>query len=132
MSIVTWLRDRLVPGERETTLARVRETHVVSSRDLADDEDIVRHMSTDDLASPVETRALAILRAREEFAKRFGVSIRSVQTLSTTVANDRSSTVGSQTAREDLQQNDIKAVVKAKWHDPDSDVLWVWLVPSDQ
>jgi hypothetical protein len=76
--------------------------------------------------------ALAILRAREEFAKRFGVSIRSVQTLSTTVANDRSSTVGSQTAREDLQQNDIKAVVKAKWHDPDSDVLWVWLVPSDQ
>jgi hypothetical protein len=76
--------------------------------------------------------ALAILRAREEFAKRFGVSIRSVQTLSTTVANDRASTVGSQTAREDLQQNDIKAVVKAKWHDPDSDVLWVWLVPSDQ
>ena len=76
--------------------------------------------------------ALAILRAREEYAKRFGVSIRSVQTLSTTVANDRASTVGSQTAREDLQQADIKAVVKAKWHDPDSDVLWVWLVPSDQ
>ncbi len=44
-------------------LAKVRETHVVSSRDLADDEDIVRHMSTDDLASPAETRALAILRA---------------------------------------------------------------------
>lgn len=76
--------------------------------------------------------ALAILRAREEYAKRFGVSIRSVQTLSTTVANDRASTVGSQTAREDMQQDDIKAVVKAKWHDPDSDVLWVWLVPSDQ
>lgn len=76
--------------------------------------------------------ALAVLRAREEYAKRFGVSIRSVQTLSTTVVNDRASTVGSQTAREDLQQSDIKAVVKAKWHDPDSDVLWVWLVPSDQ
>jgi len=75
MSIVKWIRDRLTTGEPvdETTdteeatekpaLARVRETHVVSSRDLADDEDIVRHMSTDDLASPTETRALAILRA---------------------------------------------------------------------
>jgi hypothetical protein len=75
---------------------------------------------------------LAILRAREEFAKRFGVNIRSAQTLSTTVAQGRASTVGSQLAQEDMQQADIKAVVKAKWRDPDSDVLWVWLVPSDQ
>jgi hypothetical protein len=75
---------------------------------------------------------LAILRAREEFAKRFGVSIRSAQTLSTTVSQGRASTVGSQQAQEDTQQIDVKAVVKAKWRDPDSDVLWVWLVPSDQ
>lgn len=75
---------------------------------------------------------LAILRAREEFAKRFGVSIRSAQTLSTTVAQGRASTVGSQQAQEDTQQVDVKAVVKAKWRDPDSDVLWVWLVPGDQ
>lgn len=74
---------------------------------------------------------LAILRAREEFAKRFGVSIRSVQTLSTTVANGRSSTVGAQVAHEDTRQSDVRAVVKAKWRDPNSDVLWVWLVPSD-
>src|SRR5512145_1435377 len=75
---------------------------------------------------------LAILRAREEFAKRFGVSIRSAQTLSTTVAQGRASTFGSQQAQEDSQQVGVKAVVKAKWRDPDSDVLWVWLVPSDQ
>jgi len=75
---------------------------------------------------------LAILRAREEFAKRFGVSIRSAQTLSTTVAQGRASTVGSQQAQEDTQQVDVKAVVKAKWRDPYSDVLWVWLVPGDQ
>lgn len=75
---------------------------------------------------------LAILRAREEYAKRFGVSIQSVQSLSTTVANDRASTVGSQIAREDTNQTGIKAKVKEKWHDPDSDVLWVWLVPGDQ
>ena len=75
---------------------------------------------------------LAVLRAREEFAKRFGVSIRSAQTLSTTVVQGRASTVGSQLAQEEVQQADVKAVVKAKWRDPASDVLWVWLVPSDQ
>ncbi|MBI5006988.1 MAG: hypothetical protein HZB95_07660 [Nitrosomonadales bacterium] len=80
----------------------------------------------------VAQEELATLRAREEFAKRFGVSIRSAQTLSTTVSNGRASTVGSQMAREDVQQVDVKAVVKAKWRDPASDVLWVWLVPGDQ
>jgi hypothetical protein len=75
---------------------------------------------------------LAIMRARVEYAKRFGVNIESVQTLSTTVANSRASTVGTQRAREDSSQTNVKAVVKAKWRDPDSDVLWVWLVPSDQ
>ena len=81
---------------------------------------------------PVAQEELAILRARGEFAKRFGVNIKSAQILSTTVANGRSSTVGAEVAHEDSQQIDVKAVVKAKWHDPDSDVLWVWLVPSDQ
>lgn len=75
---------------------------------------------------------LAILRAREEFAKRFGVNIQSAQTLSTTVANDRSATVGAEIAHENSQQFNVKAMVKAKWRDPDSDVLWVWLVPGDQ
>ena len=80
----------------------------------------------------VAQEELAILRAREEYAKRFGVNIQSVQTLSTTVANSRASTVGTQSAHEDSNQVNVKAVVKAKWRDPDSDVLWVWLVPSDQ
>ena len=80
----------------------------------------------------VAQEELAVLRAREEFAKRFGVSIRSVQTMATTVNNGRASTVGSQVAREDSQQVDVKAMVKAKWRDPTNDALWVWLVPSDQ
>ncbi len=80
----------------------------------------------------VAQEELAIQRAREEFAKRFGVSIRSVQTVSTTVVQGRSSTVGAQVTHEDTQQLNVKAMVKAKWRDPDTDVLWVWLVPSDQ
>jgi hypothetical protein len=80
----------------------------------------------------VAQEELAIARAREEFAKRFGVSISSAQMLATTVANGRSSTVGTQVSREDSRQVDIKAMVKAKWTDPANDTLWVWLVPSDQ
>lgn len=75
---------------------------------------------------------MAILRAREEYAKRFGVSIESAQTISTTVANERANTTGSQISHEELKQSDVKAEVKAKWRDPDSDVLWVWLVPSSK
>lgn len=74
---------------------------------------------------------LAVLRAREEFAKRFGVSIQSAQTTATTVANNRSSTAGSQVTHEETNQSAVKAMVKEKWRDPGSDVLWVWLVPSN-
>jgi hypothetical protein len=80
----------------------------------------------------VAQEELAILRGREEYAKRFGVNIQSAQTYTTTVANDRTSTVGGQVTHEDTRQNDVRARVKEKWLDPDSDVLWVWLVPSEQ
>ncbi len=75
---------------------------------------------------------LAIMRARVEYAKRFGVNVQSVETLSTTVVNDRASTSASQRAHEESSQSNVRAVVKAKWLDPDTDVLWVWLVPGDQ
>lgn len=78
----------------------------------------------------VAQEELAIFRAREEYAKRFGVKIEAAQTTATSVASGRSSTVGTQVAHEELKQSDVKAEVKAKWRDPDSDVLWIWLVPS--
>ena len=74
---------------------------------------------------------LAIQRAREEFSKRYGVTVESEQAFSTSVANNRSSTVAEHVAHEQTKQSDVKAVVKAKWRDPDSDVLWVWVVPSN-
>ncbi len=79
----------------------------------------------------VKQEEAAVLRGREEYAKRFGVSIESVQGFSTTVANDRASTTAAHVAREETKQSDVKAVVKAKWRDPESDVLWVWVVPSN-
>ncbi len=74
---------------------------------------------------------LATLRAREEYAKRFGVSINSAQSMDTSVNNGRAYTVGSDSANENSQQTNIKATVKAKWLDPDTDELWVWLVPAN-
>ena len=79
----------------------------------------------------VAQEQLAIQRAREEFAKRFGVSISSVQTFTTIVANGRSNTVLAQVGHEEIQKTEVKAVVKAKWLETGSEVLWVWLVPSD-
>ena len=75
---------------------------------------------------------LAIERARVEYAKRFGVSIDSNQIITTNIAYDRASTVGASVAKETSRQVDIKARVKAKWLDEETDELWVWLVPSDQ
>jgi hypothetical protein len=72
---------------------------------------------------------LATLRAREEFAKRFGVSINSMQSMDTSVTNGRTYTVGSDSANENSHQTDVRAVVKAKWLDQERDELWIWLVP---
>ena len=79
----------------------------------------------------VAQEELAILRARQEYAKRFGVNIQAAQSTSTSVANGRANTVGSGVVLEDTNQTDVRGMVKEKWRDVDNDVLWVWLVPSN-
>ncbi len=74
---------------------------------------------------------LAISRARVEFAKRFGVTIESVGIYTKNMAGGKSTTTGSQVSQEQSKQTDVKAMVKAKWHDQEADVLYVWLVPSN-
>lgn len=74
---------------------------------------------------------LAILRARQEYAKRFGVTIQAEQSTSTTVANGRANTVGAGVVLEGTNQTDVRGMIKEKWRDVDNDVLWVWLVPSN-
>ena len=78
----------------------------------------------------VAQEELAIQRAREEYAKRFGVTIESEQVSSQTVANGRANTVGQKVTHEETKQSDVKAQIKSKWRDPNSDTLWVWLIPS--
>lgn len=80
----------------------------------------------------VAQEELAILRGRTEFAKRFGVDIQSEQISVTAVTNDKLTSVGTQLTHEDTKQAGIKVLVKEKWREPETDVLWVWLVPSDK
>lgn len=75
---------------------------------------------------------LAIARAREEFAKRYGVTISSDHDIAQTVVNDRTSSVSEKAIREEVRDREVKAQVREKWWDPASGALWVWLVPSDE
>lgn len=74
--------------------------------------------------------ALAVSRAREEFAKRWGVTINSVTSTDQRVNNDRMSSNHNKSIHENLSQSDVKAVTKAKWLEPETQVLWIWLVPN--
>ena len=78
----------------------------------------------------VAQEELAIQRAREELAKRKGVSIESEQVSAQMVANGRANTTGQKVTHEVTNQSEVKGQIKAKWRDPNSDVFWVWLVPS--
>lgn len=73
---------------------------------------------------------LAITRARDEFAKRYGVKLNSTSDTAITVVNDRTTSVSTKDIKEEVKDKEVKAMVKAKWRDPDSGSLWVWLVPS--
>ena len=73
---------------------------------------------------------LAIARAREEYAKRFGVKIESEMVTTQQVANQKASTTSGKVTTESVSQEGVKGQIKAKWLDPQSDTLWVWLVPA--
>jgi type IV pilus biogenesis protein CpaD/CtpE len=74
---------------------------------------------------------LAISRAREEFAKRYGVTISSDHDIAQSTVNDRTSSISEKSIREEVRDREVKAQVREKWVDPASGALWVWIVPAD-
>lgn len=74
---------------------------------------------------------LAITRARDEYAKRYGVLVTSEHLTSQLVMGERATSVSAKEIREEVNQKEVKASVRAKWKDPDNGVLWVWLVPAN-
>jgi len=77
----------------------------------------------------VAQEALAITRAREELAKRVGVTISSQSNTQQTVNNDRLSSRSNKQILETVAAAEVRAQVKAKWLEPGTQVLWVWLMP---
>jgi len=73
---------------------------------------------------------LAITRAREELAKRQGVKIDSESLTLQRVEAGQQRTVAEKQISETVSGAQIKSSVKAKWLEPETGVLWVWVVPN--
>lgn len=78
----------------------------------------------------VAQEELAISRAREEMAKRKGVKIDSENNIQQRYAAGRMTTQTDKQIMETVSGVEVKSQVKAKWIDPGSGVIWIWLVPE--
>ena len=75
---------------------------------------------------------LAISRARERLAERYGVEISAVQTTSETVKNDRAYVTSDRQVFQQVRNQTVRAHVRAMWHDKVRDEIWVWVYPVAQ
>lgn len=75
--------------------------------------------------------ALAISRARERLAARYGVDVSSVQTINEQVRQGRGSVTSDKITTQVIRNNVVKTHVREIWHDKASDTLWVWVYPIE-
>jgi hypothetical protein len=74
---------------------------------------------------------LAIARARERLAARYGVEVSSIQTITEKVVNDTAYVTSSKQIDQTVNRQLVKARVRETWHDTAHDEFWVWLVPVE-
>ena len=74
---------------------------------------------------------LAVTRARERLASRYGVTISSVSKIEEKVRNDTAFVRSDHEIHQIMEGTEVKAQVRATWHDKRSDTLWVWLYPVE-
>jgi hypothetical protein len=72
---------------------------------------------------------LAITRARERLAARYGVTLSSVSTITEKVKNDALYVSSDHEIRQAVTAREVKAQVRAVWYDRATDTVWVWLYP---
>lgn len=72
---------------------------------------------------------LAIARARERLAARYGVEISSVHTIKERVVNDKAYVTSIKQIEQAVKAQTVKARVRETWHDTAHDVIWVWVYP---
>jgi hypothetical protein len=72
---------------------------------------------------------LAISRARERLAARYGVEISSIQTIREKVANDRAYVTSVKEIQQAIKKQTVKAHIREIWYDASHDEIWVWAYP---
>ena len=72
---------------------------------------------------------LAIARARERLAARYGVEISSVQAIHERVVNDQAYVTSDKQVLQQISNQTVKTHVRATWHDKAKDEIWVWVYP---
>lgn len=74
---------------------------------------------------------LAIARARERLAARYGVEVSSVHTVKERVTNDHAYVTSVKQIDQSVKKTTVKAQVRETWYDKAHDVVWVWLYPIE-
>lgn len=72
---------------------------------------------------------LAIARARERLAARYGVEISSLQTIREKVVNDNAYVTSDKQIEQAVKSQTVKAQVRETWYDSAHDEIWVWVYP---
>lgn len=72
---------------------------------------------------------LAIGRARERLAARYGVEVSSIQTIKERIVNDNAYVTSDKEIYQQIKNAVVKAHVRETWHDKGHDEIWVWVYP---
>ena len=72
---------------------------------------------------------LAIARARERLAARYGVEVESVHTIREKVVNDSAYVSSQKEIKQRVNKTTVRAHVRAVWRNKLSDEVWVWVYP---
>ena len=72
---------------------------------------------------------LAISLAREKLAAHLGFKISRDQTITQKVSNDKAYVTSKKEPGQSINNKEVKARVRATWHDTSQDQIWVWLYP---
>ena len=74
---------------------------------------------------------LAIARARERLAARYGVDVSSVQTIHEKVVNDKAYVTSNKEIFQQVNKATVKAHVREIWYDKSKDEIWAWVYPMN-
>lgn len=72
---------------------------------------------------------LAIGRARERLAARYGVEVSSVQTIKEKIVNEKAYVRSDKEILQTVNKTIVKAHVRETWIDKQYDEVWVWVYP---